>query len=141
MNHDIRRRSTFTWIKCFNCQKSGHLVKNCPMKKFNRYKRCFNCEGYGHYAKECKSPKTQDWLVTSTVEPEPHFDKNLNRSTTYSKPIQKYQPINIKKCHNCKAIGHFMKNCPKAINIKANKQKRYKNTTYYIPKNTKQEQF
>lgn len=35
-------------MKCSGCKKTGHLVKECPI-------RCLGCKGAGHVRKECKS--------------------------------------------------------------------------------------
>jgi len=44
--------------KCFNCNKYGHMVKECQLKKKERETRkCFKCEKEEHITKDCK--KTQ----------------------------------------------------------------------------------
>ena len=60
--------------KCFNCNKYGHMGKDCRLpkkkkigtnggtKKFDNSKgnkefECFNCGTKGHYAKNCRKPK------------------------------------------------------------------------------------
>ena len=40
--------------KCFNCQKIGHIAKDCKSEKAPL--RCYNCQTEGHYAKDCKNP-------------------------------------------------------------------------------------
>jgi len=41
--------------KCFNCNKYGHIVKECWSKKKKRETRkCFKCDKEGHIAKNCK---------------------------------------------------------------------------------------
>ena len=42
-------------VVCHNCQKSGHLARNC----FNV--KCFNCRELGHLAKDYKAPKSFLW--------------------------------------------------------------------------------
>ena len=41
--------------KCFNCNKYGHMAKECQAEKKERKTRtCFKCEKKGHIAKNCK---------------------------------------------------------------------------------------
>ena len=41
--------------KCFNCNKYGHMAKECRLEKKERETRtCFKCEKKGHIAKDCK---------------------------------------------------------------------------------------
>jgi len=42
--------------KCFNCNKYGHMAKECRTEKKEREMRtCFKCDKKGHIAKDCKS--------------------------------------------------------------------------------------
>ena len=42
-------------LKCFNCNKYGHMAKECRAEKRERETRtCFKCEKKGHIAKDCK---------------------------------------------------------------------------------------
>jgi len=42
-------------LKCFNCNKYGHMVKECQAEKKERDTRtCFKCDKKGHIAKNCK---------------------------------------------------------------------------------------
>ena len=41
--------------KCFNCNKYGHMAKECRLEKKERETRtCFKCNKKGHIAKDCK---------------------------------------------------------------------------------------
>ena len=41
--------------KCFNCNKYGHMAKECQAKKKEWETRtCFKCDKEGHIAKDCK---------------------------------------------------------------------------------------
>jgi len=41
--------------KCFNCNKYGHMAKECQLEKKEREIRtCFKCDKKGHIAKDCK---------------------------------------------------------------------------------------
>jgi len=45
--------------KCFNCNKYGHIVKDCQGKKKEReMRKCFKCNEEGHIAKDCKGKQT-----------------------------------------------------------------------------------
>ena len=42
-------------LKCFNCNKYGHMVRECQTEKKERDTRtCFKCDKKGHIAKNCK---------------------------------------------------------------------------------------
>jgi len=41
--------------KCFNCNKYGHMAKECQSEKKERETQtCFKCDKKGHIAKDCK---------------------------------------------------------------------------------------
>jgi len=41
--------------KCFNCNKYGHMAKECRLKKKeHKTRKCFKCEKEEHIAKDCK---------------------------------------------------------------------------------------
>ena len=40
--------------KCFNCNKYGHITKECWKKKENDTRKCFKCEQVGYITKDCK---------------------------------------------------------------------------------------
>ena len=45
--------------KCFNCNKYGHMAKDCQGKKKEReMRKCFKCDKEGHIAKDCKGKQT-----------------------------------------------------------------------------------
>jgi len=45
--------------KCFNCNKYGHMAKECQLeKKECETRTCFKCEKKGHLAKDCKGKQT-----------------------------------------------------------------------------------
>ena len=46
-------------LKYFNCNKYGHMAKECQVKKKERETRkCFKCDKEGHIAKDCKEKQT-----------------------------------------------------------------------------------
>jgi len=45
--------------KCFNCNKYGHMAKECRAeKKEHETRTCFKCDKKGHIAKNCKEKQT-----------------------------------------------------------------------------------
>ena len=41
--------------KCFNCNKYGHMAKECQVKKKERETRtCFKCDKEGYITRDCK---------------------------------------------------------------------------------------
>jgi len=40
--------------KCFNCNKYGHIVKECQKRKEKDLRKCFRCKKVDHIAKDCK---------------------------------------------------------------------------------------
>jgi len=41
-------------LKCFNCNKYGHIAKECWKKKKKDMRKYFKYEKMGHIAKDCK---------------------------------------------------------------------------------------
>ena len=41
-------------LKCFNCNKYGHMAKKCWKKKEKKTKKCFKCDKEEHIVKNCK---------------------------------------------------------------------------------------
>jgi len=44
--------------KCFNCNKYGHMAKECWKKKEKETRRCFKCNKEGHITKNCKEKQS-----------------------------------------------------------------------------------
>ena len=45
--------------KCFNCNKYGHMAKDCQGKKKEwETRKFFKCDKEGHIAKDCKGKQT-----------------------------------------------------------------------------------
>ena len=46
-------------LKCFNCNKYGHIAKECWMKKKEKeMRKCFKYDREGHIAKNCKEKQS-----------------------------------------------------------------------------------
>ena len=41
-------------LKCFNCNKYGHIAKECWKKKEKKTRKCFKCSREGYITKDCK---------------------------------------------------------------------------------------
>jgi len=70
--------------KCFNCNKYGHMAKECRSEKKEREMRtCFKCDKKGHIAKDCKEKqimkkrKVQEELDDEDKEEEKGFGEDL----------------------------------------------------------------
>jgi len=62
-------------LKCFNCNKYGHMAKDCQGKKKERETRkCFRCNKEGHIAKDCKGKQT---IKNRKVKKEEGFGNDL----------------------------------------------------------------
>ena len=58
--------------KCFNCQKVGHIAKECRLKKANIEQirgqpiKCFKCGEQGHISKFCRKQKPEKKFVSQS---------------------------------------------------------------------------
>ena len=43
-------------ITCWNCQQTGHSMRNCPNMPKGFQGNCHNCRIWGHPARECPKP-------------------------------------------------------------------------------------
>jgi hypothetical protein len=58
-------------VKCFACQKDGHISRNCPDKLRNEDRgghfshvksmKCYNCEEIGHFASTCPKRNSKNF--------------------------------------------------------------------------------
>ena len=70
--------------KCFNCQKIGHIAKECRLKKTTHEQtkaspiKCFKCGEHGHIAKFCrKQQKPEKKFVSQNRRTNQRASQNL----------------------------------------------------------------
>lgn len=80
-------------VHCRNCNRTGHLSKNCPEPK--KCPPCFLCATVGHIASEC---------------PFKHCNNCGLPGHLYSSCSER--PFWYKQCHRCGMTGHFFDACP-----------------------------
>ena len=111
-----------TEIKCFQCNKRGHLAKNCRVKQSNYVSRsangepancqqksflsgqnsqpitCFSCGMPGHYARYCRvKPNNRSSVITDASKPLDNVKVNvvLSPNDNYAKTL----PVVFGKCN------------------------------------------
>lgn len=80
-------------VQCRNCNKTGHLSKNCPEPK--KVSACFLCGTHGHRVSEC---------------PNKHCNNCSQPGHLYSTCSER--AYWHKQCHRCGMTGHFFDACP-----------------------------
>ena len=55
--------STRQEYKCYNCGKTGHLRKDCPVLV-----KCYGCNGVGHIRRDCPKETTNSRDSSNVVE-------------------------------------------------------------------------
>ena len=72
--------------KCFNCNKYGHMAKECRVEKRERDTRtCFKCDRKGHIAKNCKGKKT---MKKRKVQEESDKEDNKEEEKDFGKDLE-----------------------------------------------------
>ncbi|XP_038569426.1 zinc finger CCHC domain-containing protein 7 [Micropterus salmoides] len=80
-------------VHCRNCNKTGHLSKNCPEPK--KLLSCFLCGTPGHLASECPNKHCNNCGLPGHL-----YDSCSERAYWH------------KQCHRCSMTGHFFDACP-----------------------------
>ena len=72
--------------KCFNCNKYGHMAKECRAEKRERDTRtCFKCDRKGHIAKNCKGKKM---MKKRKVQEESDEEDNKEEEKDFGKDLK-----------------------------------------------------
>ncbi|KAM4750393.1 zinc finger CCHC domain-containing protein 7 [Anableps anableps] len=80
-------------VHCRNCNKTGHLSKNCPDPK--KVTPCFLCGSMGHQAIKCPNKHCNNCGQPG------HLSKSCSEKAYWHK-----------QCHRCSMRGHFFDACP-----------------------------
>ncbi|KAI4894050.1 hypothetical protein NFI96_011491, partial [Prochilodus magdalenae] len=80
-------------VTCHNCNKIGHLSKNCPSPK--KLPCCSLCGLQGHFVKTCPNRHCSNCSLPGHT-----YDDCLEKAYWH------------KCCHRCGMIGHFFDACP-----------------------------
>jgi len=72
--------------KCFNCNKYGHIAKECRAEKKEREtQKCFKCDKTGHIAKNCKGKQT---MKTRKVQEESDNEDNKEEEKGFGEDLE-----------------------------------------------------
>ncbi|XP_071779360.2 zinc finger CCHC domain-containing protein 7 isoform X1 [Centroberyx gerrardi] len=80
-------------VTCRNCNKTGHLSKNCPTPK--KVASCFLCGTPGHQVVECPNKHCNNCGLPG------HLYESCSERAYWHK-----------QCHRCGMTGHFFDACP-----------------------------
>ncbi len=99
--------------KCYNCQGTGHLARECPSERQERQDRpqrnynqrsygpkCYNCQQTGHMAKECD--KQQAPKECYNCKKVGHISRDCPEGGDNKTDVE---------CHKCHEVGHFARQC------------------------------
>ncbi|KAM7419189.1 hypothetical protein PAMA_016351 [Pampus argenteus] len=80
-------------IQCRNCNKNGHLSKNCPEPK--KLSACFLCGTTGHVVSECPNKHCNNCGMPG------HLYSSCSEKAYWQK-----------RCNRCDMTGHYFDACP-----------------------------
>ncbi|XP_015433583.1 PREDICTED: uncharacterized protein LOC107189537 [Dufourea novaeangliae] len=67
--------------RCFNCQETGHLSKDCTKSRKSR--SCFKCGEEGHFSRDCPKTKRVPDVQVTCVRTERCEDEDFQRKIQY----------------------------------------------------------
>ena len=89
----VKRECRWTIGACFGCGKVGHLIKNCQNSESMK---CFKCGGVGHRADECSSKKGLGLACGNCGDPN-HYARMCEAPRS--------------ECTKCGKVGHLASWC------------------------------
>lgn len=99
-----------TTSKCYNCQKSGHIARDCRQQK-PREVKCFKCNKEGHFANSCRTQEveTREYRQANTRELKCF---KCNQIGHYASSCRAQNSRELRTCYGCNKVGHLRHNCP-----------------------------
>lgn len=99
--------------KCYNCQGTGHIARDCTAERQERQDRpersynqrsygpkCYNCQRTGHMAKDCDREQGQKECYN--CHKSGHISRDCPEGNDKKKGVE---------CHKCHEVGHFARDC------------------------------
>ncbi|KAJ2535408.1 hypothetical protein EV175_006916, partial [Coemansia sp. RSA 1933] len=75
--------------RCYNCNGTDHLAKDCPHEQGSELRECFECHETGHFAKDCPTRKVASSDDSPRVEP-----RSKPRSGSGRRGVSRREPEN-----------------------------------------------
>ena len=107
--------------KCYNCEKIGHLQRDCPEPRKPTQPKCYNCGKLGHLAKACY--RRNDGR-------RPGRDSSRRNSSSGGRNQRR-----VPTCRSCNREGHYANECPHVTCYKCNQQGHVSSNCQVAPNN------